>query len=118
MSLRRFLLKNRKSEVQRNSNDRPPAYTGTSNVKTTPTTLPGSDPERPPPESSGSLTETLGAAETSKVATPTYNFSVLSVRDSVPVTDTLSAAEVATPNYSKRPFGKPPPPTSHFCEFC
>ena len=75
MSLRRFLTKNRKAEVNRSSleNDRPPTSTYTSNVTTTPShTLPGRDSVRQPEYS---LTDTLGhgVAEASQVATPDYS---------------------------------------------
>jgi hypothetical protein len=66
MSLRRFLPTNRKAEANQKNDIRPPT-TYTSNVTTTPThTLPGRDSE-------SSLTDTLGVAETSEVATPNYS---------------------------------------------
>ena len=101
-----FLITNHKAEVERSSesleNDRPPASAYT---------LPGLDSV-----SSGLLTETLGAAEISEAATPTYTSNLttavttltLSSRDSL--TDTIGgvASKVVTPNYSKRPSGKFP----------
>jgi hypothetical protein len=108
-----FLITNRKAEVERSSlenlNDRPPVYTSESNVTTPGHTLPGLDSVRPP-ESSGSLMETIGAAETSEVATPTYTTNLtaavtaltLSGRDSLTGTTGGVASKVATPNYSKR----------------
>jgi hypothetical protein len=96
-----------------------------SNVTTTPAhTLPGLDSVRPP-ESSGSLMETIGAAEaaaeTSEVATPTYTTNLttavraltLSGRDSLTGTTGGVASKVATPNYSKRLSDKFPPPLTY-----
>ena len=82
MSLRRFLSKNRNAEADRSSqrvddgpitqastSSRPATHTSNVkvlNVTTAPThNLPGRD----------SLTETLGIAETSEVATPSLNYS-------------------------------------------
>ena len=84
MSLPRRLPTNRKAEVDRSSreNDRTPTYT--SNVTTAPThrmtarnvsvpVLSGRDSVMVPDETRSSLTDILGVAETSEVATPRYS---------------------------------------------
>ena len=83
MSLRRFPPTNRNAETDQSSlgKDRTPTYSN----------LTGRDSETPPDRTESSLTDTIGVAERSKVATT---------------------------NYSKRPSVSPPPPNSHSCEFC
>ena len=78
--------------LRRLESDRTPTYT--SNDTMAPThSLPGSDSVKLPDETKSSLTDTLGIAETSKVAK-------------------------LTPNYSKRLSSKFKFATSHLCGFC
>jgi hypothetical protein len=73
---RRLTIVEGQLEAYRSSleTDRTPTYT--SNVTTAPPhSLPGRDSVRQPNETESSLTETLGVAETSEVATPSANYS-------------------------------------------
>ena len=74
MFLRRYFSKNRNAEVDRSSlgEDRSPTYA--SNITTAPSyTLPGRDYVRQSDETESSLSDTIGVAEKSKVATTNYS---------------------------------------------
>ena len=94
MSLRRLLPTTRNAEAARNplENDRTPTYTSNNTIHTD-SSVPGRDSVMLPDEIESSLTNSLGIAETSEVATPRIG-----------------------PRYSKRPSGKFNPST-HLCEF-
>ena len=90
MSLRRFLQINRNAEAARSplENDSTPTHTSnitmahaytdgadspSDRIRARNVNMPGRDSEMLPDKTESSLTDTLGIAETSKVATPRYN---------------------------------------------